>query len=177
MCEVSLTACRSVSGGGEKVGVELSCVCLDSDWCPFVSSHSDRMALGRLFQLSSLLGSAVRLTFRRNLGISAVLFNRAKELDPVQKLFLDKIRDYNTKSKSVSYTKFFFQKICIQLLNQSDRGAFLLVSFSEWCNLSFLFAYTSEHYGKWRKILFMLWRWFQVSWYCVHATSPTPSVM
>ncbi|XP_062236507.1 ATP synthase-coupling factor 6, mitochondrial [Platichthys flesus] len=58
------------------------------------------MALHRLFQLSSLLRSAVSLTLRRNLGLSAVVFNRAKELDPIQKLFLDKIRDYNTKSKS-----------------------------------------------------------------------------
>ncbi|XP_037618483.1 ATP synthase-coupling factor 6, mitochondrial [Sebastes umbrosus] len=58
------------------------------------------MALHRLFQLSSLLRSAVGLTLRRNIGLSAVLFNRTKELDPIQKLFLDKIRDYNTKSKS-----------------------------------------------------------------------------
>ncbi|KAJ8410463.1 hypothetical protein AAFF_G00193670 [Aldrovandia affinis] len=57
------------------------------------------MALHRLFQLSSLLRSAVALTLRRNVGLSAVVFNRAMELDPVQKLFLDKIRDYNTKSK------------------------------------------------------------------------------
>ncbi|KAK7877133.1 hypothetical protein WMY93_032159 [Mugilogobius chulae] len=27
-------------------------------------------------------------------------FNKAKDMDPVQKLFLDKIRDYNTKSKA-----------------------------------------------------------------------------
>uniref|UniRef100_A0A3P8RXZ9 ATP synthase-coupling factor 6, mitochondrial n=1 Tax=Amphiprion percula TaxID=161767 RepID=A0A3P8RXZ9_AMPPE len=58
------------------------------------------MALHRLFQLSSVLRSTVSLTLRRNIGISAVIFNRAKELDPVQKLFLDKIRDYNTKSKA-----------------------------------------------------------------------------
>ncbi|XP_060922871.1 ATP synthase-coupling factor 6, mitochondrial [Limanda limanda] len=57
------------------------------------------MALHRLFQLSSLLRSAVSVTLRRNLGLSAVLLNRTKELDPIQKLFLDKIRDYNTKSK------------------------------------------------------------------------------
>lgn len=63
------------------------------------------MALHQLFQLSSVLRSAVTLTLRRNIGISAVLFNRAKELDPVQKLFLDKIRDYNTKSKSVDGTR------------------------------------------------------------------------
>nr|XP_020478313.1 ATP synthase-coupling factor 6, mitochondrial [Monopterus albus] len=58
------------------------------------------MALHRLFHLSSVLRSAVSLTLRRNIGISAVVFNRAKELDPVQKLFLDKIREYNTKSKA-----------------------------------------------------------------------------
>ncbi|CAK6962504.1 ATP synthase-coupling factor 6%2C mitochondrial [Scomber scombrus] len=58
------------------------------------------MALHRLFQLSSLLRSAVGLTLRRNVGMSAVAFNQAKNLDPVQKLFLDKIRDYRTKSKA-----------------------------------------------------------------------------
>ncbi|XP_054480050.1 ATP synthase-coupling factor 6, mitochondrial [Anoplopoma fimbria] len=58
------------------------------------------MALHRLFQLSSLLRSAVSLTLRRNMGLSAVLFNKAKDLDPIQKLFLDKIRDYKTKSQS-----------------------------------------------------------------------------
>ncbi|NP_001187544.1 ATP synthase-coupling factor 6, mitochondrial [Ictalurus punctatus] len=58
------------------------------------------MALRRLFQLSSAFRSSVSVTLRRNIGISAVLFNRAKDLDPVQKLFLDKIRDYSVKSKS-----------------------------------------------------------------------------
>lgn len=63
-----------------------------------------QMALHRLFQLSSVLRSAVSLTLRRNIGMSAILFQRAKELDPVQKLFLDKIRDYKSKSKSVDLT-------------------------------------------------------------------------
>ncbi|KAI2668826.1 ATP synthase-coupling factor mitochondrial [Labeo rohita] len=58
------------------------------------------MALHRLFRLSSLLRSAVSVTLRRNIGLSAVVFNKAKDLDPVQKLFLDKIREYNTKSKA-----------------------------------------------------------------------------
>ncbi|XP_054649742.1 ATP synthase-coupling factor 6, mitochondrial [Dunckerocampus dactyliophorus] len=58
------------------------------------------MALHRFLQLSSMLRATVNQTLRRNIGLSAVLFNRAKELDPVQKLFLDKIRDYNTKSKT-----------------------------------------------------------------------------
>ncbi|TNN40366.1 ATP synthase-coupling factor 6, mitochondrial [Liparis tanakae] len=59
-----------------------------------------RMALHRLSKLSSALRCAVSLTLRRNMGLSAVLLNRAQELDPIQKLFLDKIRDYKTKSKS-----------------------------------------------------------------------------
>ncbi|XP_051284242.1 ATP synthase-coupling factor 6, mitochondrial [Dicentrarchus labrax] len=58
------------------------------------------MALHRLSQLSSLLRSAVSLTLRRNIGLSAVLFNKTKDLDPIQKLFLDKIRDYRAKSKA-----------------------------------------------------------------------------
>ncbi|XP_039649629.1 LOW QUALITY PROTEIN: ATP synthase-coupling factor 6, mitochondrial [Perca fluviatilis] len=62
-------------------------------------SVKSKMALNKLFQLSSALRSAASLTLRRNIGISAVLFNRAKDLDPIQKLFLDKIRDYNAKSK------------------------------------------------------------------------------
>lgn len=57
------------------------------------------MALNQLFQLSALFRSAVSVTLRRNIGISAVVFNKAKDLDPVQKLFLDKIREYNVKSK------------------------------------------------------------------------------
>lgn len=71
-----------------------------------------KMALHRLFQLSSILRSAVTLTLRRNIGLSAVLFNRAKELDPVQKLFLDKIRDYNNKSKSVVNYCYSSHQIC-----------------------------------------------------------------
>ncbi|KAK0149105.1 ATP synthase-coupling factor 6, mitochondrial [Merluccius polli] len=59
------------------------------------------MALHRLVQLSSLLRSAVSVTLRRNMGLSAVLLNRA-DLDPVQRLFVDKIRDYNTKSKATA---------------------------------------------------------------------------
>uniref|UniRef100_A0A3P9AGQ5 ATP synthase peripheral stalk subunit F6, mitochondrial n=1 Tax=Esox lucius TaxID=8010 RepID=A0A3P9AGQ5_ESOLU len=58
------------------------------------------MALHKLFQLSTLLRSTVSLTLRRNVGLSAVLFNKAKNLDPIQQLFLDKIHDYATKSKA-----------------------------------------------------------------------------
>ncbi|XP_030006120.1 ATP synthase peripheral stalk subunit F6, mitochondrial [Sphaeramia orbicularis] len=83
----SLRHCPTIHRGSPHLDSEL-----------FVSNP--RMALHRLFQLSSLLRSAVSLTLRRNIGLSAVVFNKAKDLDPVQKLFLDKIRDYNTKSKS-----------------------------------------------------------------------------
>ncbi|XP_056287239.1 ATP synthase-coupling factor 6, mitochondrial [Pseudoliparis swirei] len=58
------------------------------------------MALRRLSTLSSALRCAVSPTLRRNMGLSAVLLTREQALDPIQKLFLDKIRDYKTKSKS-----------------------------------------------------------------------------
>ncbi|KAL4609178.1 ATP synthase-coupling factor 6, mitochondrial [Arapaima gigas] len=61
---------------------------------------TSRMALSRLSQRFRLLRRSVSLVLQRNVGLSAVLFNRAKDMDPVQKLFLDKIRDYNTRSKA-----------------------------------------------------------------------------
>lgn len=57
------------------------------------------MILRQILRLSSLFHSAVSVHLRRNIGLSAIVFNKAKELDPVQKLFVDKIREYNTKSK------------------------------------------------------------------------------
>lgn len=53
------------------------------------------MTVQRLFRLSSVLRSAVSVHLRRNIGVTAVAFN--KELDPVQKLFMDKIREYKAK--------------------------------------------------------------------------------
>ncbi|XP_045732258.1 ATP synthase-coupling factor 6, mitochondrial-like [Mirounga angustirostris] len=53
------------------------------------------MILQRLFEFSSLIRSAVSVHLRSNIGVTAVAFNR--ELDPVQKLFMDKIREYRTK--------------------------------------------------------------------------------
>uniref|UniRef100_A0A9J8BXL4 ATP synthase peripheral stalk subunit F6, mitochondrial n=2 Tax=Cyprinus carpio carpio TaxID=630221 RepID=A0A9J8BXL4_CYPCA len=58
------------------------------------------MALRGLWRLSSLLRSVVSVTLRRNISLSAIVFNKARDLDPVQKLFLDQIREYNTKSKA-----------------------------------------------------------------------------
>ncbi|XP_069470030.1 ATP synthase-coupling factor 6, mitochondrial-like [Ambystoma mexicanum] len=52
--------------------------------------------------LKSQLNNEKRTIFeelQRNLGLSAIVFNKTKELDPVQKLFLDKIREYDTKSR------------------------------------------------------------------------------
>ncbi|KFU87958.1 hypothetical protein M959_05432 [Chaetura pelagica] len=57
------------------------------------------MILHQILRLSSIFRSAVSVHLRRNIGLSAVVFNKAKELDPVQKLFVDKLREYNTKSK------------------------------------------------------------------------------
>ncbi|KAM4795498.1 ATP synthase peripheral stalk subunit F6, mitochondrial [Rhinophrynus dorsalis] len=57
------------------------------------------MILQRLFQFSSVFRTAVSVHLRRNIGLTAIAFNKAKELDPVQKLFVDKIREYNTKSQ------------------------------------------------------------------------------
>uniref|UniRef100_A0A8C0A1A6 ATP synthase peripheral stalk subunit F6, mitochondrial n=1 Tax=Bos mutus grunniens TaxID=30521 RepID=A0A8C0A1A6_BOSMU len=56
------------------------------------------MILQRLFRLSSAVQSAISVSWRRNIGITAVAFN--KELDPVQKLFVDKIREYRTKRQT-----------------------------------------------------------------------------
>ncbi|NXS96988.1 ATP5J factor, partial [Jacana jacana] len=57
------------------------------------------MILRQILRLSSVFRSAVSLHLRRNIGLSAIVFNKTKELDPVQKLFVDKLREYTTKSK------------------------------------------------------------------------------
>ncbi|KAM5181939.1 ATP synthase peripheral stalk subunit F6, mitochondrial [Mantella aurantiaca] len=60
------------------------------------------MVLQHLFRLSSILRSSVSVHLRRNIGLTAIAFNKTKELDPIQKIFVDKIRDYKTKSKGSS---------------------------------------------------------------------------
>ncbi|NXN36052.1 ATP5J factor, partial [Rhinoptilus africanus] len=57
------------------------------------------MILHQILRLSSIFRAAVSVQLRRNIGLSAIVFNKTKELDPVQKLFVDKIREYTTKSK------------------------------------------------------------------------------
>ncbi|XP_067849459.1 ATP synthase-coupling factor 6, mitochondrial [Heptranchias perlo] len=56
------------------------------------------MILHRVFQFSTVLRSALSVQLRRNIGFTAVVFNKTKNLDPIQKLFVDKIRDYDAKS-------------------------------------------------------------------------------
>ncbi|XP_037689039.1 ATP synthase-coupling factor 6, mitochondrial [Choloepus didactylus] len=56
------------------------------------------MILQTLFKFSSVIRSAVSVHLRRNIGVTAVAFN--KELDPVQKLFVDKIREYRSKRQA-----------------------------------------------------------------------------
>ncbi|XP_067143453.1 ATP synthase-coupling factor 6, mitochondrial isoform X2 [Centruroides vittatus] len=46
-----------------------------------------------------LIPRAVYATFRRNVGISAVLLQKTPT-DPIQKLFVDKLREYTQKSKT-----------------------------------------------------------------------------
>ncbi|XP_040277704.1 ATP synthase-coupling factor 6, mitochondrial [Bufo bufo] len=62
------------------------------------------MVLQQLFRFSSILRSSVSLHLRRNIGLTAIAFNKTKELDPIQKLFVDKIRDYRTKSQKTGGT-------------------------------------------------------------------------
>ncbi|XP_023566962.1 ATP synthase-coupling factor 6, mitochondrial [Octodon degus] len=56
------------------------------------------MILQRLFRFSSIVRSAISVHLLRNICASAVAFN--KELDPVQKIFVDKIREYKSKRQA-----------------------------------------------------------------------------
>ena len=58
-----------------------------------VSNNRITMILQRLFRLSSAVQSAISVSWRRNIGITAVAFN--KELDPVHK----------QAPKSLTYTR------------------------------------------------------------------------
>ncbi|XP_075053221.1 ATP synthase peripheral stalk subunit F6, mitochondrial [Mixophyes fleayi] len=62
------------------------------------------MVLQHLFRFSSLLRSAVSVHLRRNIGLTAIAFNKTKELDPIQKLFVDKVREYRVKSQKTGGT-------------------------------------------------------------------------
>ncbi|XP_060689210.1 ATP synthase-coupling factor 6, mitochondrial [Hemiscyllium ocellatum] len=57
------------------------------------------MILQQLFRFSTLLRSSLSIELRRHIGFTAVVFNKTKNLDPIQKLFIDKIHEYDSKSK------------------------------------------------------------------------------
>jgi F-type H+-transporting ATPase subunit 6 len=57
--------------------------------------HRITTTLQSLVRFSSVIRSAVSVHIWRSVGVTAVAFN--KELDPVQKLFMDKIRVYTSK--------------------------------------------------------------------------------
>ncbi|XP_026060630.1 ATP synthase-coupling factor 6, mitochondrial-like [Carassius auratus] len=99
------------------------------------------MALPGLCRGSSLLVSVVSVSLRRNIGLSAVVFTKATDLDPVQKLFLDKIREYNSKSRAAggvvdagpAYQKNLTEEMSKlqRLFGGGDLGSFPHFSFPE----------------------------------------------
>ncbi|KAI5933901.1 ATP synthase-coupling factor 6, mitochondrial [Manis javanica] len=78
------------------------------------------MILQRLFRFSCLIQSAVSVHLRRNIGVAAVAF---KEIDPTQKLFLDKIRDTELSDSHLEDLL-----ILVQSISRTWRGSFLRVS-------------------------------------------------
>ena len=66
--------------------------CMDKD---IFVSFSFRM----LSRILSNASGAVRTHLKRNIYISAPALQQAAALDPIQQLFIDKIRDYANKSK------------------------------------------------------------------------------
>uniref|UniRef100_A0A8C8X2H4 ATP synthase peripheral stalk subunit F6, mitochondrial n=1 Tax=Panthera leo TaxID=9689 RepID=A0A8C8X2H4_PANLE len=71
----------------------------------------------RLFRFSSVIRFTVSVHLRRNIGIIAAAFT--KELDPVQKLFIDRIREYRTKHRHLEDVL-----ILAQSTSKSRRGSF-----------------------------------------------------
>ncbi|XP_070547022.1 ATP synthase-coupling factor 6, mitochondrial-like isoform X1 [Ptychodera flava] len=63
---------------------------------PTKIAMSLRVLAGRSIQLQQ----AVFQYARRNIGVSAVVFQKAPKLDPIQKLYLEKLREYASKSKA-----------------------------------------------------------------------------
>nr|XP_044631020.1 ATP synthase-coupling factor 6, mitochondrial-like [Equus asinus] len=53
------------------------------------------MIVQRLFKFFSVVQSATSVHLQRNVGVTAVAFN--KELDLLQEFFVDKIREYKSK--------------------------------------------------------------------------------
>lgn len=57
-----------------------------------------------LARILTNVGGSVRTHMKRNIYISAPALQQAAALDPIQQLFIDKIRDYAKKSKAAGGT-------------------------------------------------------------------------
>ncbi|XP_041030496.1 ATP synthase-coupling factor 6, mitochondrial-like [Carcharodon carcharias] len=60
------------------------------------------MILQHFFRFSTILRSSLAVELQRNILFTAVVFNKTKSLDPIQKLFIVNIHDYDTKSKKAA---------------------------------------------------------------------------
>ncbi|KAG1689533.1 ATP synthase-coupling factor 6, mitochondrial [Nymphon striatum] len=63
-----------------------------------VKSISIKMILSRIGRHIHTAKNVIAVTFRRNMGLSAIIFQKAK--DPIQQLFVDKIKEYDQKYKA-----------------------------------------------------------------------------
>lgn len=52
-------------------------------------------------QKTVFLSRQIGALFRRNIGMSAIIFNQAQQMDPIQKLFLDQVVSYANQSKKL----------------------------------------------------------------------------
>lgn len=57
------------------------------------------MHISKGYSLTSLIKSSCTLYFQRNIGVSSVILQKVAA-DPIQKLFVDKVKEYAQKSKS-----------------------------------------------------------------------------
>ena len=63
------------------------------------------------------------LVIRRNFGISSVVAAKATETgDPIQKLFLDKLKEYNTKSAKLKEGELFDSSPEIEARRKFEEG-------------------------------------------------------
>uniref|UniRef100_A0A2K5R7F3 ATP synthase peripheral stalk subunit F6, mitochondrial n=1 Tax=Cebus imitator TaxID=2715852 RepID=A0A2K5R7F3_CEBIM len=107
------------------------------------------MILQRLFRFSSVIQSAVSVHLRRNIGVTAVAFN--KELDPIQKLFVDKIREYKSKRQTAGgpvdtgpeYQQDLEREVSKlkQMFGKGDMNTFPTFKFEE---------HFAQHLGSWQ---------------------------
>jgi F-type H+-transporting ATPase subunit 6 len=63
---------------------------------------------------------SVSVVFRRNIGISAVLAQKGTASDPIQKLFVQKIKEYDQKSKSLGPGKLVDSNPAVEAERQAE---------------------------------------------------------